>query len=241
LEGFSVSTQSYDRKQIQDLQAAAKELHELSLGMERAIDHAAKRGEIQAAKDAFSELQIKTAAYEKFRKRVSPEGLFIAKYNIEVYGPHEVSFVLPKGVSRIQILKEAQGLVGERDLISPDDLTKWEKDLTFKTLAKTSQGIRIDGHVAGGDARTRAEQETVLKEKGLQMSRIQDLATAFVAYYIATREPVFGFYKNVNYTFWVRAAGGALLFDSNGLSGCVIGDNYDFDHVAVAAALPRVR
>jgi hypothetical protein len=236
-----VSKQSYDRKQIRDLKAAAKELHELSLSVERAIDQAAKSGEIQAAKDALSKLQVKTAAYGKFRERVSPEGLFIAKYNIEVHGPHEVSFILPKGVSRIQILKEAQGLVGDRDLISPDDITKWEKDLTFKTLAKTSQGIRIDGHVAGGEARTRAEQEAFLKEKGLQMPCIQDLATAFAAYYIATREPVFGFYKNVTYTFWVRAAGGALLFDSKGLSGCVIGDNYDYVHVAVAAALPRTR
>jgi hypothetical protein len=236
-----VPHESYDRKQLQDLKVAAKELHELSLGVGRAIDSAAETGELQRAKDAFAELEVKTAEYEKFRATLSPEVLFIAKYNVEVHGPHEVSFVLPKGVSRIEMLQEAHSLVGDRDLISPDRLTKWQQDPTFTAVATTTQRIHIDGHVEGGDAKSRVEQEAFLRAQGLQMASREDLAVAFVAHYMATREPLFGFYKNNDYTYWVRAAGGALRFNSYGLRDYDIhADNRDA-LVAVAAALPGIK
>jgi len=236
-----VPHESYDRKQLQDLKAAAKELHELSLGVGRAIDSAAETGELQRAKDAFAELELKTAEYEKFRATLSPEVLFLAKYNVEVLGPHEVSFVLPKGVSRIEMLQEAHSLVGDRNLIYPDDLTKWQEDPTFTAVAATTQRIHINGHVEGGDAKTRQQQEAFLTAQGLQMPSMQDLAAAFVAHYIATKEPLFGFYKNSDYTYLVRAAGGALSFDSCGLHGFGIYVDYRNDYVAVAAALPGIK
>ena len=96
--------ESYDRKQLQDLKAAAKELHELSRGVGRAIDSAAETGELQRAKDAFAELEARTKEYDKLREKLGPAGIFLAKFNVEVRGPHEVSFVLPKGVSRIEML-----------------------------------------------------------------------------------------------------------------------------------------
>ncbi len=236
-----MSQQSYDRKQLQDLRAAAKELHELSRGAGRAIDSAAETGELQRAKDAFAELELKTAEYEKFRATLSPEVLFLAKFNVEVHGPHEVSFVLPKGVSRIEMLQEAQALVGDGNLIDPDDLTRWQQDPTFTAVATTAQRIHIDGHVKGGDAKSREEQEAFLTARGLQMPSKGDLAAAFVAHYIATREPLFGFYKNNDFTYWVRAAGGALDFSSDGLDARDIVDDYRDDDVAVAAALPGIK
>jgi hypothetical protein len=237
-----VSQQSYDRKQLQDLRAAAKELHELSRGAGRAIDSAAETGELQRAKDAFAELELKTAEYEKFRATLSPEVLFLAKFNVEVHGPHEVSFVLPKGVSRIEMLQEAQALVGDGNLIDPDDLTRWQQDPTFTAVATTAQRIHIDGHVKGGDAKSREEQEAFLTARGLQMPSKGDLAAAFVAHYIATREPLFGFYEDNDFTYTVRAAGGALdFFHSSGLCDDVIDDDDRYDSVAVAAALPGIK
>ena len=233
--------ESYDRKQLQDLKAAAKALHELSLGVERAIDSAAETGELQKAKDAFAELELKTGEYERFRATLSPEVLFLAKYNVEVHGPHEVSFVLPKGVSRIEMLQEAQSLVDDRDLIFPDHLTKWQEDSNFTSVAATTQRIHIDGHVEGGDAKSREQQEAFLTAQGLQMPSLEDLAAAFVAHYIATREPLFGFYKNNDYTYVVRAAGGALGFNGDGLNGHDIHVAYRGDYVAVAAALPGIK
>jgi hypothetical protein len=237
-----VPHESYDRKQLQDLKAAAKELHELSRGVGRAIDSAAETGELQRAKDAFAELELKTAEYETFRATLSPEVLFLAKYNVEVHGPHEVSFVLPKGISRADMLQEAQALVGDRNLIYPDRLTKWQQDPTFTAVATTTQRIHIDGHVEGGDAKSREEQEAFLKAQGLQMPSREDLAAAFVAHYMATREPLFGWYDTSSgWSFVVRAAGGALDFDSHGLGDHDVSVDYRDDIVAVAAALPGIK
>ena len=237
-----MSQQSYNRKQLQDLRTAAKELHELSLGVERAIDSAAETGELQKAKDAFAELELKTAEYEKFRATLSPEVLFLAKYNVEVHGPHEVSFVLPKGVSRIEMLQEAQSLVGDMNLIYPDRLTKWQQDPKFTAVAAATQRIHINGRVQGGDAQSREQQEAFLTAEGLQMPSLEDLAAAFVAHYIATKEPLFGWYdKSIGTSFIVRAAGGALYFYSVGLYISVIFDDDRNDHVAVAAALPGIK
>jgi hypothetical protein len=237
-----VPHESYDRKQLEELKAAAKELHELSLGVGRAIDSAAETGELQRAKDAFAELQLKTAEYETFRATLSPEVLFLAKYNVEVHGPHDVSFVLPKGISRADMLQEAQALVGDRDLIYPARLTKWQQDPTFTAVATTTQRIHIDGHVDGGDAKSREEQEAFLTAQELQMPSKEDLAAAFVAHYMATREPLFGWYDTSSgWSFVVRAAGGALGFVSLGLYDRGIFDGSRNGNVAVAAALPGIK
>ncbi len=233
--------ETYDRKQLQDLRAAAKELHELSLGVGRAIDSAAETGELQKAKDAFAELEARTKEYDKLREKLGPAGIFLAKYNVEVHGPHEVSFVLPKGVSRIEMVQEAHALVGDRNLIYPDHLTKWQQDPRFTAVAATTQRIHINGHVEGGDAKSREEQEAFLTAQELQMPSKEDLAAAFVAHYMATREPLFGFYKDNDFTYAVRAAGGALSFDSDGLLDDDIDDVYRYAYVAVAAALPGIK
>jgi hypothetical protein len=235
-----VSQQSYERKQLQDLKAAAKELQDLSVGVGRAIDQAAESGDIRAAHEAFAALQSTTAGYEKFRATLSPEVLFVAKYNVDVHGEHQVSFVLPKGVSRMDMLKEANDLVGDRDLIYPAHLTKWEQDPKFTDVATTSQRIYIDGHVAGGDAKTLAEQEAFLNAKELQMPSMEDLAVACVAHYVATRELLFGLYESGGWSFVVRAVGGALRFHSKGLVEYDLSVHSRFAHVAVAAHVSPV-
>ncbi len=196
---------------------------------------------MQKAKDAVAELELKTAEYEKFRATLSPEVLFLAKYNVKAHGSHEVSFVLPRGVSRIEMLQEAQALVGDRDLIHPDHLTRWQQDPKFTAVAATTQRIHIDGHVEGGDAKSQEDQEAFLRAQELQMPSLEDLAAAFVAHYIATGEPLFGWYdKSRGWSFVVRADGGPLYFGSDGFGGYALdSDNRDV-RVAVAAALPGI-
>jgi hypothetical protein len=58
------------------------------------------------------------------------------------------------------------------------------------------------------------------------------LAAAFVAFYVATGKDLFE-------GQWVRAAGGALDFDSNGLDVSDIGDDRSFSFVAVSSRVPR--
>jgi hypothetical protein len=59
---------------------------------------------------------------------------------------------------------------------------------------------------------------------------------------MATREPLFGWYDTSSgWSFVVRAAGGALDFDSHGLGDHDVSVDYRDDIVAVAAALPGIK
>ncbi len=131
-------------------------------------------------------------------------------------------------------------MVSEQKLVYLPDLEQWQSDKAFTASSSTPERIRINGHVEGGDAQDRATQETLVVESlGLTLPTLEDLAAAFVANYVATGEPLFGWFGNNNYTYVVRAAGGALLFDSYGLyASDIYGDGSD-SGVAVAALVPR--
>jgi hypothetical protein len=242
-----VAALRYNPAKVTEYRDSAVKLHALRREVQRQLDSAVESGDKQAARDALAELKASGAAFKELRTTLSPTDLFIAKYNIQVHGSHEVSFVLPQGVSRYEMLCEAQGLVAEResgrDLVWPGVLkTTWKEDKTFQATSTTPERIQIDGHVKGGDGKTRADQEEFLKRKGLPQANLEDLAAAFVAHWVATGEPLFGWYKKFDqWTFTVRAAGGALYFFSNGLVvNVIVGDSSSIN-VAVASRVPRPR
>lgn len=134
------------------------------------------------------------------------------------------------------MLEEAQELVTGRDLMWPDQRSKWKSDAKFTREAERSERICIDGHVEGGDAQTRAQQEDFLKRKHLSMPALEDLAVAFAAHWVATGEPLFGWSdKSIELSYWVRAVGGALSFCSSGLYELGISRGSSDSSVAVAA------
>jgi len=157
----------YSQAKVTEYRDSAVKLSELRREVELRFDSAVESGDKQAARDALDQLKASGAAFQELRTTLTPTDLFIAKYNIQVHGPHEMSFVLPKGVSRYEMLCEAQGLVAERErgrnLVCPLQLKKLDKDKTFQATSTTPERIRIDGHVAGGDAMNRADQEALLK------------------------------------------------------------------------------
>jgi hypothetical protein len=119
------------------------------------------------------------------------------------------------------MLREAQGVVAEREnrnLVSPRHLKEWKAEATFKSTTTIPERIQIDGHVKGGDRGTRAKQESFLRRKGLPQANLEDLAAAFVAFYVATGKDLFeGRY--------VCAVGGALNLNRDGLSvDGIVGD-----------------
>jgi hypothetical protein len=233
----------YDQAKVTAYRDSAMELHALRQRVKREFDSAVTDGNKQAARSALDQLKASRETFKELRSTLSPTDLFIAKYNIQVHGPHEVSFVLPKGVSRYEMLCEAQGLVAERDncnLVWPDRLKEWERDKTFKATTTTPERIQIDGHVEGGDGMNRANQETFLKSKGLPQANLEDLAAAFVGYWVATGEPLFGWYdKPGQWSFVVRAAGGVLSFGSDGLHVYGIDGADSNSFVAVSSRVPR--
>jgi hypothetical protein len=224
----------YNQALVKQYRDTVMELHKLRQSVEQQFDSAVTDGNKELARSALAELKASGEEFKNLRNTLTPTDLFIAKYNIQVHGPHEVSFVLPKGVSRYEMLCEAQGLVAGRDnrnLVYPDRLNKWEAEATFKSTSTTPERIQIDGHVDGGDGMNRADQEAFLKNMGLPQANLEDLAAAFVAFYVATG-------KNLFEGKVVRAAGGALSFNSVGLGVDGIDDGLSSSDMAVASRVP---
>ncbi len=234
-----MSNSQFNQGNIKQYREAAIELHELRLTTEKQIQAALESGDKQAARDALAALKASGEKFQELRSTLTARDLFVAKYNIEVHGPHEVSFVLPKGVSRYEMLSEAQGLVDDRKLVYPSYLTECGTDPAFTASSTTPERIRIDGHVQGGDEQDRATQEALVRDMGRTLPSLEDLAAAFVAHYVATGEPLFGWLNNNSFTYTVRAAGGALCFYGYGLGVDGIRDDCSLSYVAVAALVPR--
>jgi len=166
---------------------------------------------------------------------------FIETYDVKVHGEHEVSFVLPAGRSRMEILREAQATVCFQGEFWAEQLDRWESNLKFKEAATSPERIHINACVEGGGAKTRSQQEDVLRSKNLEMPSLEDLATAFVVHYVVEREPLFGWQdESEGWSRIVRAVGGALYFvRDGGLFENTIGDDeHDHSCIAVAAKVP---
>ncbi len=230
----------YDKDNVTRYREAATELHELRVAKGQQIESAIESGDKAAARSALEELKASGAKFHKLRETLTARDLFVATYNIQVHGPHEVSFVLPKGVSRVEMLSEGQGLVSERKLVYPPQLEEWQTDNAFTATSTTPERIRINARVQGGDAGDRATQEKLVKSQERTLPTLEDLAAAFVANYVATGEPLFGWFNEADqWSFVVRAAGGALYFSSGGLDAYDIYDDVSRSYVAVAALVPR--
>jgi hypothetical protein len=179
---------------------------------------------------------------DEFCRRIAIPSL-LSRYEVRVINDHTVSFVLPQGCSRIEILSWAQELEQERyggDLIHPSSLRRWQKDSRFTTAVKSTERICIDGHVAGGDQKDKATQEKLLSEKGLVLPRMEDLAVAFALYRIATCMLLWGGERFLSGEFHVaRAATGALEFTEYGLIESAIRDHRDDYRVAVSGLVSR--
>jgi hypothetical protein len=237
-----VSSLRYDQERVNQYREAATKHREVLRTAEEQMDGAIEDGNKAAAQAALDEATASGEAFKALRSTLSRTDLFVAKYNIQVHGPHEVSFVLPRGVSRYEMLCEAQELVAERDqrdLVYPDLLKDWGNDARFTASCESPERIQIDGHVEGGDGMTRKQQENFLKGKGLEQAKLEDLAAAFVAHWVATEEPLFGWHeKGLRWSFSVRAIGGALGFVVVALGVCGFDDAFSDSAVAVAS---RVR
>jgi hypothetical protein len=231
---------THDPKKLQEYRERAAALHHLSKRVEERIGEAAESGIIEAAREALGELKLKTKLFEDFRGALTPAEIFAAKYNVEVIDDHTVSFVVPRGVAPIEILREAQEVVVDRDLIWPHQLAQWSKDPKFTTEATNSERICIDGHVPNSNNKTRTQQEEMVGKENLPS--LEHLAVAFAVNWIATREPLFGLYdKSNSWSYVVRAAGGALHFFSDGLDVSGLNVDFSYDSVAVSSCAPGIK
>ncbi len=164
-------------------------------------------------------------------RAIEPQSRFVTKYSIKVLGDSQVSFKLPRGTSRVDLMNEAQALAPElfkKKAVSPSCLEIWNNDLAFTEKVMLDLEKSIDGSIKSSNLMTRTEQEA----RGWNNIDMRDLATAHVAYLIATGQDLFA--NNV-----VRARDGALGFNDGGLSVSNYRDDLRGFYIAASAALPQ--
>ena len=247
----------YSPERSKALRDRCTSLAELQSASEQAITEAMREGDLDKAKNVLEQASLAVREYEDFRKYFTPKEILLAKYGVEVINDHTVLFVIPKGVSRIEILEEVQGLIRHPNggpFIYPDDLAEWKQEDRFSSKQSTSKRLCIDGHVPGGDAKTRDEQEAFLARQNtsilkmifgnqdsreqFQMANDEDLAVAFWLHWVATGEPLFGWRdRQESYSYVIRAVGGALNFGVRGLRASSFRDGYDLGDVGVSACV----
>lgn len=217
--------------QLKQYRSKAAEVGELR---EQLGNRLQESGDIRPLQQLFQEFSFRTQELEALSKALGPSGIFLAKYGVQVINDHRVSFVIPKGVSRFAILKEAQELVRERDLIRPAYLHQWEVLPGFNAIASQSEAICIDGLVAGSHAKNFSEQQELLSKRGLLIARQEDLAVAFAVFWVASGESLLGWHDHLS-SFKVRTKGSSLWFSILGLEPAYTGHSSNENNVAVAA------
>lgn len=235
----------YDHRAFQEYRAKVAELSELRAAIGATISQVAPA----EAQRALSELTLRTKEIENLRSSLGRDGVFLATYGVEVLNDHTVSFVLPRGHSQFEILQAAQELINERDnraLIQPHVFHQLRMVPELRVAAASSELFCIDGHVEGGDAKNRAGQERVVAEKGMTLPAPADLIVAFALYWVATGQPLFGWFRDqtgaaTNFSYEVRAKFKSLQFRLIGLGVYGMDDDDDSSEMAVAGRVSNAR
>ncbi len=234
------NTFSYYRERGQAYRALAPEMAEYKKEVEGRLKECQESGDLQGARDLLEEANLRTKPFIDLQRELGPKGILLAKYGVEVINDHTVLFVIPKGVSRIEILEEVQGLIRHPDgrpFIYSEHLAKWKQEDRFSSKQSTSKRLCIDGHVPGGVGKTREEQEAFLG-KEFTMANLEDLAVAFCLHWIATGEPLFGWRnRQKSWSYFIRAVDGGLSFDGNGLVAYPIYDDDVYDDIGFSACV----
>lgn len=115
---------------------------------------------------------------------------FAEKFNVRVLGDTEVSLTIPKGVSRLDLVKEAEQIAVVSDLFrhvaQPAQLEAWGRSGEFTTPVEEDTHLAVDCRVEGSGGMTLEQQESFLLAKGLSIVAFRDLAVAHVAFSVAT-------------------------------------------------------
>lgn len=230
----------FDPDQLRQYREKAAEVSELR----KTLGEKLGKEEIGRTQREFEAFKVSTKQFEDLRNALGAAGVFLARYGVEVVNDHTVSFVIPRGASRIDIMHGAQQLVTGQALFEEEAYKYHARNDKFTTPATHSEKICIDGRVEGLDGKKRVEQESALQERGLTLADYEDIPVAFAVFWVATGKPLFGWHKDTDgdecpFTQMPRASRGVFCFTRDGLFS--IGDDptYAGNDVAVAACVSR--
>ena len=137
----------YNPERPKALRDRVADLAKLQSASEQALTEAMREGDLDKAKSVLEQASLAVREIEDFRKAFTPKEILLAKYGVEVINDHTVMFVVPKGVSRMEILEEVQGLIKHPnggDFIYKPHLERWRKDQAFSLPQGESKRLCID-------------------------------------------------------------------------------------------------
>ena len=218
---------SHHESFAQSFRGSARELRLACARLREEFREAEARGDDLAALRCVEELELSLGGFKALRSSLTPTERFIAEFNVETTGnwskPHgrQVSLNLPSGVSRRDLLHRAQEVTRSTfclDSVWTEQMLEWNEDPRFLATSEASTRIELIGHVEGTAGKSIDEQRQVLQLEGLRLPRYEDLVVAHVAFFVATRETIFGTHR-AGESYAIREDGGRLLcFFSDGLS-----------------------
>lgn len=193
------------------------------------------QGDLEAMRKNSAYLRDEIDAFKELRASLTPHERLIAEFNIQVTGPRTVTFVLPRGASRIGFMKRAEALAHEvigMPFVHLEQMKLWEREMDFVAKVDRSTRITVIGGLPETLGYTLREQKTILASRGLELPSVADLATAHVAYNLLIRGDMFrGFHS-------VRAIGCQLCILETRRLGmlCVLNEGAEDACADVAAA-----
>lgn len=222
----------YDSKGLQEYRLKAAQLGDLR----KEVGDTVGRLTPAEAQREFEKLTASTKELKELRQQLPPKERFLVEFGVQVFNDHTVSFVLPFGASKLDIISRAQALLPGWRLADSD----WAVDEKFTAVATKSERFIIDGHVDGLDSMTSDDQKAQLAARGLQMARLEDLAAAICVSLVSTGGLLLGEFKwtgsaESNRT---RTIGGFLELNNRGLISFEPSDGDDRLGISTAARLP---
>jgi hypothetical protein len=173
--------------------AAARQEVEVQLGRLQEVG-----GSPDPVHEALQELNLRTKELEQVREQIGPVSTFLASLAVEVTKDRTISFVIPRGLARYEILQEAEVLnalhfpeTRLRSIMRSTALERWRKDMRFRAIASQPEYRCIQGVFPGSEGLSSAAQRDLLATKGLCHPGMEDLAVACVLFFVATRQSLF--------------------------------------------------
>lgn len=169
--------------------AAAERLGEARESAIKRRMEAENIGDVVAGQQALDELRIALNEFKEIRKTLDSRELFLVRFNIEEVSYGRISLVLPKGISRIEFLDEAQSIVGEyydKSSIVSNQLQKWRTEDRFKEVVPEPLRLEIQGIVQGTTYKGVDDQRRHLAKEGFALPTKRDLVVAHAAHFVAT-------------------------------------------------------
>jgi hypothetical protein len=119
---------------------------------------------------------------------------FIEKYRVRVVGKYKINYTLPKGISVLDMLQEAQALslrIHSIVAIYPSRLKQWSQRREFIRKLTREATMSVDSALKGSEFKTRTEQVRLLKSKGFQQISAPFVAAAHAAFFVVSSRDLF--------------------------------------------------